>query len=191
MSQVKWFEEQYRPLNCGNSIWELISSGLFWGCTIPWLDSTSWAAVLSYGGERWAFTDAVVAPFPRSNSLLCFHNPLGARRHLPVLFPLRTQLFARPQEVIFKIHISEKTQAFGDHSVEGAWQRLCQEPGCWSWQGFCPDVDRAQETSLPSLSLSLPAPLLCSRLGFLRLPVGVKQLVSGQGFVVCAHGLPS
>ena len=35
------------------------------------------------------FADAVVAPFPRRNRLLCFHYPPGERRHLPVLFPLR------------------------------------------------------------------------------------------------------
>lgn len=35
------------------------------------------------------FADAVLEPFPRRNCLLCFHYPLGERRHLPVLFPLR------------------------------------------------------------------------------------------------------
>lgn len=42
----------------------------------------------------------------------------------------KNQLCARPQEVIFETHSSEKAQTLGDHSVEGAWQRLCQEPRC-------------------------------------------------------------
>lgn len=33
----------------------------------------------------------------------------------------KNQLCARPQEVIFETHSSEKAQTFGDHSVEGAW----------------------------------------------------------------------
>lgn len=137
------------------------------------LDFTSWVSVSSLW--RWILNVhcVVVAPFPHSNSPLRFHNLLGVRHHLPALFPLRTQLFARPQEVIFEIHMSEKTQAFGDHSVEGAWQELCPEPGCWSWQGFCPHVDRAWETSLPLVSLSPPYPLLCSK-------AWVSEILSGS-----------
>lgn len=140
-------------------------SGLLWG--VHFCDLISHlAAVLPHGGEHWAFTDAAVALFPCRNSLLCFHNPLGVRRHLRVLFPLRTQLFARPQEVIFKIHISGKTQSFGDRSVEGAWQRLCQEAGCWSWQGFCPDVDRHGRPASPYSCSPFLLPCCAVGLGF-------------------------
>lgn len=57
---------------------------------------------------------------PRSNCLLRFDNHLAERRQLSVLSPLRTQLCARPREVIFQTHISEQTQA----SVTTAFREL-------------------------------------------------------------------
>lgn len=54
---------------------------------------------------------------------------------------------------------------------------------------FLPDVDRAQQTSLPNSGLLCLLPCCAVRPGCLRRPGGAKQLASGQRFAACAHGL--
>lgn len=131
----------------------------------------------------------VAAPFPRRNRLPCFHYPLGERRHLPVLFPLRTSCVPDLRRSFSKSTSQKKHRPL----VTTVWRG----PGRGSARSHAVDAGRASALMRTGhgrparpCSQSLLLPCCAVRPGF-EDSVRAKQPASGQGFVACARGLPS